>query len=223
MSKSNFNSRKLARQYKIILADPPWDYNNKSSNGAVANHYNTTDIYSLTRLPIETIAAPDSVLFMWYTANFVDEAKRLAEAWGFRIRTWKAFNWVKLNKNAPTRLDKILSKHPIETFDEFMTVLNKEIRMNGGNYTRQNAEDVLIATRGKLLPRKSASVKQVIVSPMSRNSAKPIEVHDRIVDLYGNLSRVELFARESKKGWHTWGDQSPNSDIELINGRFYKK
>lgn len=40
-------------KYDLIYCDPPWQYNNKSSNGAADNHYNTTDFYSLTRLPIE--------------------------------------------------------------------------------------------------------------------------------------------------------------------------
>ncbi|EPH6926805.1 MT-A70 family methyltransferase, partial [Providencia stuartii] len=42
------------KKYDLILADPPWQYNNKVSNGAATNHYNTTDLYSLSRLPIET-------------------------------------------------------------------------------------------------------------------------------------------------------------------------
>ncbi|MEM8107529.1 DNA methyltransferase, partial [Morganella morganii] len=44
------------KKYKLILADPAWQYSNKISNGAADNHYNTTDFYSLTRLPIEKIA-----------------------------------------------------------------------------------------------------------------------------------------------------------------------
>ena len=39
------------KKYGLILADPPWQYNNKSSNGAADNHYNTTDFYSLSRHP----------------------------------------------------------------------------------------------------------------------------------------------------------------------------
>lgn len=221
MTKS-FLQKKLAHKYKIILADPPWDYKNKVSNGAVANHYNTTDIYTLSRLPIETLAAENSVLFMWWTANFVDEAKLLTEAWGFKIRTWKAFNWIKLQKNSEQRINKFLLHNNISCYEDFMILLNREVRMNGGNYTRQNAEDVLIATKGSLLPRKSASVKQIIHAPMGRNSEKPFEVHARIEELYGNLSRIELFSRESRKGWHSWGDQSKNADIELINGCFYQ-
>ena len=131
------------KKYDLILADPPWQYSNKSSNGAADNHYNTTDFYSLTRLPIEKIASENSVLCMWYTGNFVREAYELAEAWRFKVRTGFGFVWVKLNKNAAGRID---AKPPEDMFD-FMDTLNAETRINGGNYTRANAEVCLIGTR----------------------------------------------------------------------------
>ncbi|WP_246829272.1 S-adenosylmethionine-binding domain-containing protein, partial [Morganella sp. HMSC11D09] len=116
------------KKYDLILADPPWQYNNKSSNGAADNHYNTIDFYSLTRLPIEKIASDNSVLCMWYTGNFIREAYELAEAWGFKVRTGFGFVWVKLNKNAGGRID---AKPPEDMFD-FMDTLNAETRINGG-------------------------------------------------------------------------------------------
>ncbi|MGJ3348782.1 MT-A70 family methyltransferase [Morganella sp. Je.2.23] len=198
------------KKYDLILADPPWQYSNKSSNGAANNHYNTTDFYSLTRLSIEKIASENSVLCMWYTGNFALEAIKLAEAWNFKVKNMFCFAWIKLNKNAEDRIDK---NPPEDSFD-FMEILNSETKINCGNYTRQNIEMCLIATRGKGLPRRSASVRQIVYSCLGEHSEKPKEVHHRLEELYGDVPRIELFAREKYGDWDVYGDQV-NSDIQL--------
>ncbi len=200
------------RKYDLILADPPWQYNNKASNGAATNHYNTTDLYSLTRLPIDKIASENSVLCMWYTGNFALEAIKLSEAWGFKVKTMLGFVWVKLNKNAGDRIDK----KPPEDFFDFMETLNNETKINGGNYTRANAEICLIAIRGNGLPRQSASVRQIIYSCLGDHSEKPKEVHHRLEELYGDVPRIELFAREKFGNWDVFGDQV-ESNIQFNN------
>ncbi|WP_339053879.1 MT-A70 family methyltransferase [Arsenophonus endosymbiont of Crataerina pallida] len=198
------------KKYDLILADPPWQYKNKVSNGA-ANNHNTTHVYSLTRLPIETIVNENSVLCMWYTGNFALEAIKLAEAWGFTVKTMKCFTWIKLNKKAQQRIDK----HPPQDFFNFMKLLNHETRLGLGNYTRSNSEDCLIAIRGKGLERKDASIKQVIYSCMDNHSKKPKEVHFRLQKLYGDVSRIELFARDKTPGWDLWGDEAPENNINI--------
>jgi N6-adenosine-specific RNA methylase IME4 len=66
--------------------------------------------------------------------------------------------------------------------------------MNGGNYTRANTEDMLIATRGMDL-NQCASIKQVIYSPLGEHSQKPAEARFRLEKLYGDVPRIELFSR----------------------------
>ncbi|NDL12676.1 DNA methyltransferase [Photorhabdus sp. HUG-39] len=199
-------------KYELIYADPPWQYNNKASNGAADNHYKTTSFFDLTKLPIHSIAADNSVLAMWYTGNFVVEAIKLAEAWGFKVKTMKLFTWVKLNKLAGDRIDK----NGVQDFFDFMEILNKETAIGMGNYTRANTEDVLLAVRGNGLERISAAVKQVVFSCTGEHSQKPWEVRNRLEQLYGNVTRIELFAREEIQGWHTWGNESPINNIEFI-------
>lgn len=53
------------------------------------------------------------------------------------------------------------------------------------------------------------NVKQIVISPRGRHSAKPPEVRERIVSLLGSIPRIELFARESAEGWDCWGDEAP--------------
>lgn len=204
--------------YQLIYADPPWQYGNTASNGAAADHYSTMSITELKRLPVWKLAADNAVLAMWYTGTHNQEARDLAEAWGFRVRTMKGFTWVKLNQLAEQRFNRALTEQTIHDFTDLLDMLNAETRMNGGNHTRSNTEDVLIATRGAGLERASASVKQVVYSCLGEHSQKPWEVRHRLEQLYGDVSRIELFSRISAPGWHHWGDQSPLKDVNLVPG-----
>lgn len=208
--------------YQLIYADPPWDYKNRVSNGAATKKYPTMKIEDIKRLPIWSIAAPDSILAMWYTSTHVDEACRLAEAWGFSVRTMKAFTWVKLNQQAEIRFNKALLQQTIFDFTDLIDMLNAETRMNGGNYTRANSEDVLIAVRGQGIERASASVKQVVFSCLGEHSAKPWEVRRRLELLYGDVSRIELFSRGDAPGWDHWGNQCPVNSLQLLPAAFSK-
>ena len=204
--------------YQLIYADPPWQYNNSASNGAATDHYSTMSITDLKRLPVWELAEENAVLAMWYTGTHNQEARELAEAWGFRVRTMKGFTWVKLNQLAEQRFNRALADQTIHDFTDLLDMLNAETRMNGGNHTRSNTEDVLIATRGTGLERASASVKQVVYSCLGEHSAKPWEVRRRLEQLYGEVSRIELFARTSADGWDCWGNQC-DSSVQLFAGR----
>ncbi|CNF28173.1 putative adenine-specific modification methylase [Yersinia nurmii] len=204
--------------YQLIYCDPPWQYSNKASNGAADNHYGTMTLMDLKRLPVWSLSASDAVLAMWYTGNFNDEAKQLAEAWGFQVRTMKGFTWVKLNQLAEDHINKALAAGEVQDFYDFLTLLNEQSRMNGGNYTRANTEDVLIAVRGRGMERLNASIKQVVYSPLGHHSEKPWEVRNRLEMLYGDVKRIELFSRKELHGWDTWGNECGKS-IQLIPGR----
>lgn len=82
----------------------------------------------------------------------------------------KGFTRVKLNQLAELRITKALAEGDVTDFYDFLALLNAETRMNGGNHTRANTEDVLIATRGAGLERKHAGIKQVVYSPLGAHS-----------------------------------------------------
>lgn len=64
----------------------------------------------------------------------------------------------------------------------------------------------LIATKGHI-KRKSKRVSQVIMSVREEHSKKPNETRERIVELIGDLPRIELFARQTVDGWDSWGNE----------------
>lgn len=207
----------MTGKYSLIYADPPWSYGNTISNGAAADHYSTMKLIDIKRLPVWELAAENAVLAMWYTGTHNQEAIELAEAWGFTVRTMKGFTWVKLNQNAELRINKALAEGEVTDFYDFLDLLNAETRMNGGNHTRANTEDLLIATRGTGLERKHAGIKQVIYSPLGAHSEKPWEVRHRLELLYGDVPRIELFSRSASPGWDHWGNEC-SSSVTLTPG-----
>lgn len=171
--------------YPIIYADPPWQYSQSKGQGVAENHYRTMNINDICNLPIDTISHEDSVLFLWATFPMLREALKVIAAWGFTFKT-VAFVWVKQNKSG----------------NGFFFGL--------GHWTRSNAEICLLAVKGRP-KRVSKKVHQLIVSPLEGHSKKPDIARDKIVELMGDLPRIELFARQRNEGWDAWGNEVVNS------------
>jgi len=171
--------------YNIIYADPPWSFNNKNTGGSMVSgacaKYPVMNVDDICRLPIQGIAADDCALFMWWVASQPTEALRVVEAWGFTLKTMTALNWVKETKHGK----------------DFFGM---------GFWTRQGSENCLVAFRGKP-KRVRANVRAVVRAKVERHSKKPDVFRHRIVELMGDLPRVELFARTHPAGWDAWGNE----------------
>lgn len=181
------------KKYNIIYADPPWQYKvwSKKGNGRSAeSHYNTLGIKEIINMKdfIKDISADDCVLFIWITYPCLKEAIQVIEEWGFTYKTC-GFAWVKRNKKANSWF------------------------WGMGYWTRANSELCLIATKGKI-KRISRKVHQIIDTPIEEHSKKPAVVRDRIVELMGDMPKIELFAREKADGWDVWGNEV-NSDVNF--------
>ena len=85
-----------------------------------------------------------------------------------------------------------------------------------GFWTRGNAEICLLATKGRP-HRESNKIHQFVIAPLRVHSQKPDIVRDKIIELMGDLPRIELFARQKVDGWDAWGNEV-NSDISLHGG-----
>lgn len=169
------------KKYAVIYADPPWGYRNRGTRAAAEKHYRTMSVGDIKSLPVADIAAENCVLFLWATFPMLPEALETIKAWGFQYKT-AAFVWAKQNRRSPGWFWGL------------------------GNWTRSNAEVCLLATKGRPV-RASAAVHSLICSPVGKHSAKPKEARERIVELMGDVPRIELFARERIPGWDCWGDE----------------
>ncbi|RKS87287.1 N6-adenosine-specific RNA methylase IME4 [Orbus hercynius] len=200
----------MKNKYSLIYCDPPWQYSNQATRAATNNHYPAMTLDDLKKLPIQNITEDNAVLFMWFTGPMTKEAIELVESWGFKLKTTKGFTWIKLNKN----YDSILAKFLLVVRLPFIEVLQKISFFGLGNHTRTNSEDCLIAIKGKGIERQNKSISQVIYAPIGRHSEKPKEARDRLDMLYGDVPRIELFARNNFEGWDVWGNECDNS-IEM--------
>lgn len=177
-------------KYNIIYCDPPWNYKNATCRGGAKKHYKTTDDSELQTMNVQNLAADNCMCFMWATYPKLQDALDLMKAWGFEYKT-VAFTWIKMKGC------------------EHFTGM--------GFYTRSNAEIVLLGTKGKL-ERKNKGVKQVVVTQVGEHSEKPHEVRKRIERLFGDIPRIELFARNASKGWDAWGNEMGNLTIDNALG-----
>ena len=87
------------RKYRVVYADPPWLFRNRSRKGEARNalaHYDCLDFPALAALPVPELAADDCVLFLWAVDPLLDQAFDLIRAWGFVYKT-VGFTWVKTN------------------------------------------------------------------------------------------------------------------------------
>ena len=172
-------------KYHIIYADPPWQYRQSKGQGVAENHYPTMSVKEICNLPVSSIADKNSALFLWTTFPQLPEAFQVMSAWGFTYKT-VAFVWVKQNKSG----------------NGFFFGL--------GYWTRSNAEICLLGVKGHP-KRLSKKVHQLIISPIEQHSKKPDVTREKIIELVGDLPRVELFARQETPGWDIWGNEVTSS------------
>ena len=91
----------MGKKYKVIYADPPWQYKVYSKKGegrSAENHYHTMNIEDIRSLPVGEIADDDCILFLWVTFPCLLEGISVMESWGFTYKTC-GFNWVREIKN----------------------------------------------------------------------------------------------------------------------------
>ena len=82
-------------KYRTVLADPPWRYDNTSSRGAAANHYQTMTVAEICRQPVSDLVTDHSHLHLWTTNAFLESAFDVMRAWGFEFKS--CLVWVKPN------------------------------------------------------------------------------------------------------------------------------
>lgn len=206
---NNFSD--INNKYKVIYADPPWSYkvwSDKGQGRSAENHYSCMTKEDIQKLDVASICEDDALLFLWVTPPCLEEGLELIKKWGFTYKT-KGFNWVKTNKNAVTREEIVKRLRAGENVNKLIRDIEKCSLdfMGMGYYTRANSEDCLLASRGRGLERVSRSVRQLLLSEIREHSRKPDEIRDRIVELLGDVERLEMFGREEFPGWDVFGNE----------------
>ena len=192
-------------KYAAIVADPPWHFRartaiqsqNPGSRRDAERHYQTMSLEHIKSLPVSGLAADDCHLFLWTTGPNLKQSFEVMEAWGFRYSTL-AFTWVKLKRSFDARQFR------------FTATLESDLHVGLGLTTRKNCEWVLLGRRGN--PKRIAKdVREVIMAPVREHSRKPDELFAR-VERYCVGPYLELFARQTRPGWTTWGLEKTKFD-----------
>jgi len=206
--------------YDFGLLDPAWHYDDEKNNdpamGGITYPVMTTE--EMASIPLHKAFKKDSALGVWVTMPKLMDGTALTviNGWGFRPIT-ALFVWVKLTKKG--------SIHPYGTIDfgmstphweedkndanEYEHIKIAELYSGLGHHTNSNIEIMVLAKKGKGVPRLNKNVKQLMFAPLRKHSEKPRVQYKRLTSLYGDdIRRVELFARKQNpppEGWDVVG------------------
>lgn len=180
--------------YATILADPPWQFQNRKGKVAPEHRrllrYPTMELKEIMDLPVPRLAAAQSHLYLWVPNALLTEGLKVMEAWGF---TYKSnLVWFKVRKDGGPDGRGV------------------------GFYFRNVTELILFGIRGRMRTLNAGRTQVNLLRTRKReHSRKPDEIYD-IIEACSPGPRLELFARFRRDGWHQWG----NEDVEenLING-----
>ena len=174
--------------YDLIMADPPWSFDNWSPAGELKNakhHYRCMPIEDIRALPVGHLAAPDCCLFLWATWPLLLEATAVMQAWGFTYLTGGA--WHKRTVNGKTAFGT-------------------------GYRARCASEPFLLGFIGN--PATSRAERNLIEGVVREHSRKPEEAFAWAERYMPHARRLELFSRQSRPGWDCWGNESGKFDPE---------
>jgi len=187
---SHFLEFVRARKFATILADPPWQFQNRTGKVAPEHkrlsRYGTMTLQEICALPILKASAEVAHLYLWVPNALLPQGLEVLQAWGFQYKS---------------------------------NIVWRKIRKDGGSdgrgvgfYFRNVTELILFGTRGKNARTLQAGRRQVnyLESRKREHSRKPDEQYE-IIESCSRGPYLELFGRGQRKGWATWGDQADGS------------
>ncbi len=183
---------KVQGAYTTILADPPWQFQNRTGKMAPEHkrllRYPTMELKEIMELPVPKLAAAKSHLYLWVPNALLQEGLKVMEAWGF---TYKCnLVWYKIRKDGGPDGRGV------------------------GFYFRNVTELVLFGVRGSMRTLKPGRTQVNLFSTRKReHSRKPDEFYD-LIEACSPGPYLELFARFRRDGWHQWGNEDVESNSE---------
>lgn len=178
------------RMISTILADPPWQFQNKTGKIAPEHHrltrYPTMKSDDIASLPIDSIVGDTAHLYLWCPNALLPTGLAVMEAWGFSYKS--NLVWHKIRKDGGSDGRGV------------------------GFYFRNVTELVLFGVKGKNARTLDPGRSQVnlLATRKREHSRKPDELYD-LIESCSPGAYLELFARGTRKRWTTWGNQADDS------------
>ncbi|MFD2182437.1 MT-A70 family methyltransferase [Rhodoplanes azumiensis] len=175
------------RRFATVLADPPWQFVNRTGKMAPEHRrlsrYGTMTLPEIEALPVAALAAEPAHLYLWVPNALLPEGLAVMRAWGF---TYKSnIVWHKVRKDGGPDGRGV------------------------GFYFRNVTELLLFGVRGKNARTRAAGRRQVnfLATRKREHSRKPDEQYG-LIEACSPGPYLELFARGTRPGWATWGNQA---------------
>mgnify|MGYP003454849049 FL=1 len=176
--------------FDVIMADPPWSFENWSEGGNSKNakaQYDCMPTEDICRLPVGHLAAGDAWLWLWATWPMLPDAMQVMSAWGFRYVTGGP--WVKRGKSGKLAF--------------------------GPGYVLRTCGEVFLLGKTGTPATFTKDQRNIIEAPRRQHSRKPDEVYrvcERLFD--PRARRADLFSRQVRRGWTNWGDEAGKFEAE---------
>lgn len=175
------------KKFRAILADPPWQFQNKTGKIAPEHkrlsRYCTMSLYEILDLPVAEVADEPAHLYLWVPNALLREGLQVVEAWGFQYKA--NLVWHKVRKDGGPDGRGV------------------------GFYFRNTTELILFGTRGKNARTLAPGRRQVnIIRTMKREHSRKPDEQYKIIEACSAGPYLELFARGCRKGWSAWGIQA---------------
>lgn len=183
----NLHEFLAGRKYQTILADPPWQFQNKTGKVAPEHkrlqRYGTMDLSDIKSLPVAEAAAETCHLYLWVPNALLPEGLEVMKAWGFNYKS--NLVWHKIRKDGGSDGRGV------------------------GFYFRNVTELILFGVRGKNARTLAPGRSQVnfIATRKREHSRKPDEQYD-LIESCSKGPYLELFARGERPNWSVWGNQA---------------
>jgi N6-adenosine-specific RNA methylase IME4 len=181
------------RKFSTILADPPWQFQNRTGKMAPEHkrlsRYPTLDLQSIKDIPVQVAAEETAHLYLWVPNALLPEGLAVMDAWGFQYKS--NIIWYKIRKDGGPDGRGV------------------------GFYFRNVTEILLFGVRGKgaRTLQQGRSQTNIITTRKREHSRKPDEQYDLIEGCSWG-PRLELFSRGNRRGWTCWGNQADEYNIE---------
>jgi N6-adenosine-specific RNA methylase IME4 len=184
---AGFRSELGAQRFACVLADPPWQFINRTGKMAPEhkrlNRYGTMDVAAICALPVAEVSAGTANLYLWVPNALLPEGLQVMKAWGFNYKS--NIVWHKIRKDGGSDGRGV------------------------GFYFRNVTELLLFGVRGKNARTLQPGRTQVnyLGTRKREHSRKPDEMYD-IIEACSPGPRLEMFARGVRPGWTVWGNQA---------------
>jgi N6-adenosine-specific RNA methylase IME4 len=178
------------RQFRTILADPPWQFQNRTGKVAPEHkrlsRYGTMTLEDIKTLPVKEVVGETAHLYLWVPNALLPEGIAVLHEWGFQYKS--NIVWHKIRKDGGSDGRGV------------------------GFYFRNVTELILFGVRGKSARTLKPGRTQVnyLSSRKREHSRKPDEQY-RLIEACSPGPFLELFARGEREGWTAWGNQADDT------------